>query len=66
MTTVHVAKAVLKFIKNPGCYHCEFFPVKFIKTVPKMSFPPGPPLPIPGIGPMPPMMPPPYAVPPMG
>ncbi|GFY67867.1 RNA-binding protein 25 [Trichonephila inaurata madagascariensis] len=31
-----------------------------------MSFPPGPPLPIPGIGPMPPMMPPPYAVPPMG
>ncbi|KAF8778396.1 RNA-binding protein 25 like protein [Argiope bruennichi] len=43
-----------------------FFPVKFIKAVPKMSFPPGPPLPIPGIPPMPPMMPPPYAVPPMG
>ncbi|XP_035228240.1 RNA-binding protein 25-like isoform X2 [Stegodyphus dumicola] len=31
-----------------------------------MSFPPGPPLPMPGMPPVPPMMPPPYAVPPMG
>lgn len=31
-----------------------------------MSFPPGPPLPIPGMPPVPPMLPPPYAVPPMG
>ncbi|GIY06696.1 hypothetical protein CDAR_578031 [Caerostris darwini] len=44
----------------------RFFPVKLIKAVPKMSFPPGPPLPIHGIPPMPPMMPPPYPVPPMG
>ncbi|XP_015923436.1 RNA-binding protein 25 isoform X4 [Parasteatoda tepidariorum] len=42
-----------------------FFPLKFIKAVPKMSFPPGPPLPLPGM-PVPPMLPPPYAVPPMG
>ncbi|KFM74020.1 hypothetical protein X975_16762, partial [Stegodyphus mimosarum] len=44
----------------------RFFPLKFIKAVPKMSFPPGPPLPMPGMPPVPPMMPPPYAVPPMG
>ncbi|KAG8185834.1 hypothetical protein JTE90_024808 [Oedothorax gibbosus] len=43
-----------------------FFPLKFIKAVPKMSFPPGPPLPIHGMPPMPPMLPPPYGVPPLG
>ncbi|XP_054719030.1 RNA-binding protein 25-like [Uloborus diversus] len=31
-----------------------------------MSFPPGPPLPMPGMPPVPPMLPPPYGVPPMG
>lgn len=31
-----------------------------------MSFPPGPPIPMPGMPPVPPMMPPPYPVPPMG